>query len=64
MPLDLQVRRWSCPGASVIKLFTAVSYEFSYLARVHVPGKPFQPGLILVSKAGAYPSEAPLGAPL
>jgi hypothetical protein len=28
-------------------------------ARVFVPGKPFQPSLIFVGKAGASPSEAP-----
>ncbi len=26
--------------------------------QVFVPGKPFQPSLILMNKAGAYPSEA------
>ncbi len=26
-------------------------------ARVFVPGKPFQPGIVFVGKAGAYPSE-------
>ncbi len=49
--------------ANVIKLFTAVSYDFSYQARAFVPGKPFQPSLMFAGKAGAYPSEAPLGAP-
>ncbi len=47
------------PVANVIKLFTAVSYEFSLLARVFVPGKPFQPSLMFAGKAVAYQSEAP-----
>jgi hypothetical protein len=42
------------PVANVIKLFTAVSYNFSF-----VPGKPFQPSLMFAGKAGAYPSEVP-----
>jgi len=28
---------------------------------VFVHGKPFQPSVMIASKAGAYPSEAPLG---
>ncbi len=47
------------PRANVIKLFTVVSYDFSYLARTFVPGKPYHPSLMFVGKAGAYPSEAP-----
>jgi hypothetical protein len=34
------------PVPNVIKLFTVVSYDFSYQARVFVPGKPFQPSLM------------------
>jgi hypothetical protein len=44
-------------GANVIKLITAVSYVFSYQARVFVPCKPFQDSIVFASKAGAYPSE-------
>ena len=29
------------------------------MARVLFPGKPFQPSIMFVSKAGAYPTEAP-----
>ncbi len=36
-------------GGNLIKLFTAVIYEFSQSARVFVLGKPFQPSLMLVS---------------
>jgi hypothetical protein len=43
------------PGANVIKLFTAVSYDFSLKARAFIPGKPFQPSLMFAGKAGAYP---------
>jgi hypothetical protein len=50
----------SAPVANVIKIFTAVSYDFSLKARAFVPGKPFQTSLIFVGKARAYPSEAPL----
>ncbi len=42
------------PGANVIKHFTVVSYDFSFKARAFVPGKPFQPSLMFVDKAGAY----------
>ncbi len=41
------------PGLNVKKLFMDVIYE----ARVFVYGKPFQPSLMLVGKAGAYPIE-------
>jgi hypothetical protein len=44
---------------NLIKLFTAVRYNFSLKARAFVPGKPFQPSLMFVGKARAYPSEAP-----
>jgi hypothetical protein len=47
-----------CPGANVIKLFTAVSYTFSLLVRAYFTGKPFQPSLMFAGKTGAYPSEA------
>ncbi len=46
------------PGANVIKLFSAVNYDFLKYARVFVPGKPFQPSLMSSGKAGAYLSEA------
>jgi hypothetical protein len=42
-------------GANVMKLFTAVSYEFSKLARVSVPCKPFQLSLLLAGKARNLP---------
>jgi hypothetical protein len=42
------------PRSNVIKLFTAVNYEFSKLARF-VPGKPFQPSLPYVGKAKSLP---------
>jgi hypothetical protein len=48
----------SHPGASTIKLFTAVIYGFHYKL-VFVHGKPFQPSLMCAGDAGAYPSEAP-----
>jgi hypothetical protein len=38
-------------GGDVIKLFTAVIYEFSSKARVFVPVKSFQPSLLFVGKA-------------
>jgi hypothetical protein len=47
------------PGADPIKIFTVVIFEFSQYARVFVPGKPFQPSLMFVSKAKTYPIEAP-----
>jgi hypothetical protein len=43
------------PGANPIKLFTVVIYGFSSQVRVSVPGKPFQPSLILWVRPGAYP---------
>jgi hypothetical protein len=36
-----------------IKRFTAVIYEWAELARVFVPGKPFQPSLMFASKTEA-----------
>ncbi len=42
-------------GVNVIKRFTAVRYDFSYLARAFVPGKPFQPSLTFVGKARGLP---------
>jgi hypothetical protein len=48
------------PVANVIKLFAAVSYDFSLKARGFVPGKPFQPSLIFVVKARSLPKS---GAP-
>jgi hypothetical protein len=47
-----------------MKLFTAVIYDCSYKARVFVPDKPSQLSLRFTSKAKAYPSKAPLCAPL
>jgi hypothetical protein len=48
------------PVANVIKLFMAVSYEFSLKkTRAFVSGNPFQPRLMFGGKARAYPSEAP-----
>ena len=41
--------------ANVIKLFTAVSYDFLYLARAFVPGKLSQPSLMFKVRSGAYP---------
>jgi hypothetical protein len=41
------------PGAHVIKLFTAVIYEFSLYARVFAPGKPFEPCLMFVGKTSS-----------
>jgi hypothetical protein len=41
------------PGANVIKLFTSVSHEFLYYARVFVLGKLFQPSLMFVCNAVA-----------
>ncbi len=35
------VTNYAGTGAYVVKLFTAVIYEFSLLARVFVPAKPF-----------------------
>jgi hypothetical protein len=40
------------PGANVIKLYTAVSYDFF---NEFVPGKPFQPSLLFVGKARSLP---------
>jgi hypothetical protein len=36
-----------------------VIIEFTKLAKMVAPGKPFQPSLTFSSKARAYPSEAP-----
>ncbi len=43
------------PGPNFIKLFTAVSYEFSQLARVFAPGKPFQLSLLFLGEARNLP---------
>jgi len=45
--------------ANVIKLFTAVKYDFSLQAIVFVTCKSFQDGIVFADKAGAYPSETP-----
>jgi hypothetical protein len=49
----------STPGPNVIQLFTSVIYECLLYDRVFVHGRPFQPNLMSVSKARAYPREAP-----
>jgi len=48
-----RIRRGQC-----YKTFLSLVYQFLYLARVFVPGEPFQPGLMFAGKARAYPSEA------
>jgi hypothetical protein len=51
---DWCITRWPPPsGVNVIKLFTAVSYNFLKEARAFVPGKPFQPSLMFAGKAEA-----------
>jgi hypothetical protein len=42
-------------GANAIKLFTFVIYDFSYKARVDVPGNSFQTSLMFVNKANSLP---------
>jgi hypothetical protein len=42
--------------ANVIQLFTAVVYEFSYKARVVIPGSLFLSYLMFVDKARTLPS--------
>ncbi len=46
-------------GPNIIKLFTVVIYNCSYQAGGCDPGKPYQPSIMIMSKAGAYPSETP-----
>ncbi len=46
-------------GANVTNLSMVVIYKCSKQARVLAPGRPFQPRLMLLSKAGAYSSEVP-----
>ncbi len=46
--------------------FLFITYKWTEKARVFGPGKPFQPGLMFASKAGAYSSgtlyrRSPLG---
>ncbi len=41
--------------ANVIKLFTAVSYAFSWQARAFVPDKSIQPSQMFVGKAWSLP---------
>jgi len=43
------------PRANVIKLFTLVSYECSFLARVFILGKPLKPSVMFVGKARRRP---------
>jgi hypothetical protein len=45
----------SFSGANVIKLFSSVIYDYSLQARVFVPGKPFQPSLMIVGEARSLP---------
>ncbi len=45
--------------ANAIKLFMAVSYDFSLEARAFVPSNPFHPSLMFSGEDGAYSSEAP-----
>jgi hypothetical protein len=40
---------------NVIKLFWALSYEFSEYAKLFVTGKPFKPSLLFVGKARSLP---------
>jgi hypothetical protein len=49
--------RQDSTGSNVVRLFTSVIYECSYLARVFVPGKPFQPFLFVgfVGKTKSLP---------
>jgi len=47
------------PRAYPIKLFTVRIYEVSKNARVFVPDKAFQPNIMFVGKAGAYPRVRP-----
>ncbi len=44
---------YTIPGANVLKLFTAVSFEFSYEARAFVHGKLLQPSLMFADTARA-----------
>ncbi len=43
------------PGACIIKHFMSVIYGFSNLARVFVPGKPFQSSLMFAGEARSLP---------
>jgi hypothetical protein len=45
------------PGANVIKILTAVIYEFLEYAREFLPNKLFQPRLMFAGKAGTYQFE-------
>ncbi len=45
------------PGINVVKLFTAVSYKFSWQASVFVSCKPFKDSIVFDGKEGAYTSE-------
>jgi hypothetical protein len=45
----------SAPVANFVKLFTAVSYDFSKYALAFVLGKPFQPSLMFTGKARSLP---------
>jgi hypothetical protein len=54
LPLQLEF-----PGPNVINPFTLVIYEFCNKLECLSLCKPFQPSLMFVRKAGAYPSGAP-----
>jgi hypothetical protein len=56
--LDLPTCLWTT-GANVIKLFSAVSYDFLLSTRGFVFSKLFQPSLF-AGKVKAYPSEVPV----
>ncbi len=43
------------PGANVIKIFTAMSYEFLLESKMFASSKPFQPSLLFVGKARSPP---------
>jgi hypothetical protein len=58
-PLSLPLQLGFLAKAIVVKLSTAVIYEFSQYARAFVSGKVFQHSLMFAGKDGAYASEAP-----
>ncbi len=51
------------PVMYISNLYTLIIYKCLLYTREFVPGKPFQPSRMFASKAGAYHSEAPSGAP-
>ncbi len=54
----------TAPGVCIIKIITTVIYGFPYEAREFVPANPFEPSLLFVGNARAYPNEALSVAPL